>query len=145
MARYGHIGITDLGNSLILHKCDNPSCVRPSHLFAGTNQDNSLDMVRKERHGSSKLSRKDYRSILADKRTYDEIAEAYDITPTTVSCIKCGKIGAWATSDMLLGRRHIRLTENQRAAILLDKRKTRIIADAYGVSARTILRIRQST
>lgn len=34
----------------ILHRCDNPSCVRPDHLFAGTASDNFQDMLRKGRH-----------------------------------------------------------------------------------------------
>lgn len=33
----------------ILHKCDNPPCVRPSHLWAGTPKENSQDMIRKGR------------------------------------------------------------------------------------------------
>ena len=30
---------------LVLHKCDNPPCVRPSHLFVGTPSDNTNDML----------------------------------------------------------------------------------------------------
>lgn len=53
----------------VLHKCDNPSCVNPEHLFLGTAKDNYEDSKVKGRnskgdnHGSTKLSDKQVKNI----------------------------------------------------------------------------------
>lgn len=60
----------------VLHKCDNPACINPTHLFLGTQLDNLADMRAKgrhskgptiwgERHGMAKLTGDDVRSIRA--------------------------------------------------------------------------------
>lgn len=44
---------------VICHRCDNPPCVRPTHLFLGSKKDNSADMASKGRAANQKINAKE--------------------------------------------------------------------------------------
>lgn len=78
----------------VLHHCDNPSCVNPSHLFLGTNSDNVADKISKGRQASlsgelnprAKLTQADVvrvREMRASGSTYSEIGKRFGVTRAT--------------------------------------------------------------
>ncbi len=90
----------------ILHRCDNPPCFRPVHLFSGTNRDNVHDAMRKgifhggsphlgSENGNSKL--KEYqvveiKKLIAAGAPSKDIAITIGISRRTVNAIKKGEI-----------------------------------------------------
>lgn len=43
------VNVTDLGQSVVMHSCDNPPCCNPKHLSLATQAQNLADMVDKGR------------------------------------------------------------------------------------------------
>lgn len=93
---------------LVCHKCDNPQCVRPDHLFLGTHADNMSDMAVKGRHvsynrgrpeliWSRKLSREkaaEIRARFSAGVSARELAKVYGVLPGQIR--KVAKGDAWA-------------------------------------------------
>lgn len=85
----------------VLHKCDNPACVNPDHLFLGSVQDNMRDKVCKSRqqkgltHPSCDLTENEVleikRMLLSSEVMQKDIAAKFNVSQSTVSYIKHGK------------------------------------------------------
>lgn len=82
----------------VLHRCDNPPCVRPDHLFLGTQSDNNHDRDRKgrgrwspgEANGCHKLTNADIldiRRLSSSGVSRAAIASMFNINKNTVSGI----------------------------------------------------------
>lgn len=92
-----HTGATP-GDKYVCHHCDNPPCVRPDHLFLGTNQDNMHDCVAKGRmprharmrgsaHTGAKLTEHDVvdiRTLNAFGARTCDLASEFGVTPRTI-------------------------------------------------------------
>jgi hypothetical protein len=99
-----HVGSVPRGKQ-VCHRCDNPRCVRPNHLFTGTPADNTADMVAKgrarggssvgERHPSHKLSWEQVTAIRAEysagRISQRALAASYGVQQFTVARIIRGE------------------------------------------------------
>lgn len=54
----------------VLHRCDNPPCVRRSHLFLGTQEDNQQDMAAKGRAAEQQITQCPAGHLYTEENTY---------------------------------------------------------------------------
>lgn len=113
----------DPADLVVMHSCDNPSCVNPGHLKLGTIQDNNLDRDTKgrkrlysgSRHGLAKLTEKDVadiRAALGSGARKTDLAKKYNVSGFTI--YYAAKIG-WGHVEGQMDTRQ-RLTERLEAA-----------------------------
>jgi len=84
------------GEMRVCHRCDNPPCVNPAHLFLGTDADNMMDKVKK--HRDPRLLPADKVQAVRErlgKISQLEIAKELGLSTTVVSKIKLGKRYSW--------------------------------------------------
>ena len=128
----------------IRHKCDNPSCVNPSHLESGTPTDNNRDTVTRGRRndargqdaGHTKLTDSQVLSIRSDTRTVYGLAEENSVSPSTISRVINGR--GWAHVGGPTGSRRNKLGRDEVRAMRWIREVTYapyyVLGAKYGVS-----------
>lgn len=97
--------------SCVLHRCDNPACVNPAHLFIGSNADNVRDMDLKGRRiTKTRLGSAHHNAVLDEQKVAEiyqmaihrlkpqlQIARQFGVCLSTVSHIKTGRLWSHVT------------------------------------------------
>jgi hypothetical protein len=89
---------------VVMHSCDNPSCVNPDHLSVGTQSQNILEAIAKGRkvlpklprfsgadHPNAKFTEQDIRDIRAKPMDDTGLAKKYGVAASTIRRIRIGQ------------------------------------------------------
>ena len=94
---YKHYRKIDPLDLMVCHRCDNPSCVNPDHLFLGTCQDNLRDALQKGRfaigdlNGRSKLTPEQVKELLQSPESGASLAKKWGVNRSTINRIRRGE------------------------------------------------------
>lgn len=96
---YERSGRALLAGMSVLHACDNPKCVNPEHLFAGTQADNMKDMASKGRGTSAKgaanhksrLTAADVIEIRNSSAPHAELGRKFGVSAQSVHSVRTGR------------------------------------------------------
>lgn len=81
----------------VLHRCDNPPCINPNHLFLGTRGENVKDAASKNRmpinqdHWNTKLTEEDVNSIRQSPLSNTDLARTFSVNQSTICRIRSGE------------------------------------------------------
>lgn len=132
---------------VVCHRCDNRKCVRPDHLFLGTNRDNTWDAIRKGRIPSVQTHKPDFLdSIKQDYEsglTLQDIATKNGVTAWTIRyhLERMGVPRRPRTAKRKAHAREVKLSFSDRSEILTRYHSGERIADLsrrFGVDPATI-------
>jgi hypothetical protein len=148
----GHVALWLATGSLpiycALHRCDNPPCVNPAHLYDGTKRDNALDRAARkpssypsgarwhdrllanpelhsgESNGRAKISEVDawsIRDLFASGTSAKTLSEGFDLTVTTIWNILHGDLWANAGGPLIQRTGYARGTQHGNAALSAEQ------------------------
>ena len=141
---------------VIRHSCDNPACVNPAHLLAGTQKENMEDAAWRERIGNTMLSAA---QVIAMRRSYvageraDDIADRFGMQRSAVNDVVngrswqhlLGKHGCPSLSDLQVAAAKATRNNARLTVVQVREIKRRLAAGEMGIDLAAAFCVHKAT